>query len=329
MNMKPMLAALCGLALWTSAVGAADKTQAKPAQAKPAADTGGRKPASGRADDEQALRKSAADFAKAFNERDAKAIVEQFSDEAEMVDFDGHVVQGREAIEKSFAAQFEHPLFQMAVEIESLRFVGDNLAIEDGHLILTSEDDDLKQRSRYTAVHVREDGQWRVASSRDVVNPNDRVAPHEHLRQLEWLLGDWVEESGDSLVSTSCHWDEGKNFLLSEYTVKVAGEAALSGTQRIGWDPLTRQIKTWTFDSDGGHGEGFWHFDGDRWLVKLTGVSADGRSGSATQIHTRVNDHTRSWSAVDRVLGGEPLDDIDEITVVRAASNPTPPKQAD
>ncbi|MGH7135313.1 MAG: hypothetical protein ACREHD_06205, partial [Pirellulales bacterium] len=224
-----------------------------------------------------------------------------------------------------YVEHLEGPLLKIAIQIESLRFIGDDLAVEDGHLTLTSEDEDVTLRSRYTVLHAREDGNWLIVSSRDVVNPNDRVSPHEHLKQLAWLEGDWVEEGGDSLVSTSYRWDESKNFLLNEYAVKVAGQTTMRGNQRIGWDPLTKQIKTWTFDSDGGYGEGYWHRDGDRWLVKLTGVAADGRTGSATQIHTRQNEHTRTWSAVDRLLGGEALPDIEEITVVRAAPKPKPP----
>lgn len=322
MKLIRLFSVVTGTLLVACVSNAAQKPQAKPAQ-KPAP-AAARKPAASRADDEKALRKSAAEFAKAYNDRDAKAIAALFAPQAEMVDLDGHVVLGREAIEKNYAEHFEEPLFDVAVEIESLRFVGDNLAIEDGHLVLTSEDHDVTVRSRYTAVHVREGGQWLVASSRDVVNPNDRIPPHEHMEQLAWLVGDWIEEGGDSIVATSCHWDEGKNYLLSDYTVKVAGQTTMSGSQRIGWDPLTRQIKTWTFDSDGGHGEGYWHHDGERWIVKLHGVSADGRVGSVTQIHTSLNDHTRTWRAVDRLLGDEPLPDIDEITVVR---RPTKPKR--
>ena len=307
---------------------AADKAPPKAAAAKSAPANASRKPAGNRADDEKALRKSADEFARAYNAGDAKAIAAQFALQAEMVDLDGNVVQGREAIEKSFAEQLEEPLFKVVVEIESLRFVGDDIAVEDGHLIYTSEDDDTTLRSRYTVVHVREGGQWLVVSSRDVINPNDRIAPHEHLKQLAWLVGDWVEEGGDSIVTTNCRWDDSKNFLLSDYTVKVAGQAAMSGTQRIGWDPLTRQIKTWTFDSDGGYGEGYWHRDGDRWIVNLSGVTADGRTGSTTQIHRQVNDHTRTWSAVNRLLGGESLADINEISVVRAAPKQSPVKKA-
>lgn len=320
-----VLPLVCCVALGAVPAKAADKAQAKSAPATPAAKDAGRKPAADHADDEKALRQLADDFVNAFNAGDAKAIAAQFAPQAEMVDLEGNVFLGREAIEKSYAEHFEEPLFQVAVDIESLRFVGDDLAIEDGHLTFSSEDEEATLRSRYTVVHVREGGKWLIVSSRDVVNPNDRVSPHEHLKQLAWLVGDWVEEGGDSLVSTSCRWDESKNFLLSEYTVKVAGQTTMSGTQRIGWDPLTKQIKTWTFDSDGGYGEGYWHRDGDGWLVKLTGVAADGRTGSTTQIHTRQNDHTRTWSAVDRLLGGEPLPDIEEITVVRAAPKPKQP----
>jgi uncharacterized protein (TIGR02246 family) len=300
---------------------AADKTQAKAGSAKPAEEAA-RQPAGERADDKKVLRKLADDFATAFNAGDAKAIAAQFAPQGEMVDFDGNVVQGRDAIEGFYAEKLKAPRFQVAVQVESLRFVGDNLVIEDGHLTFSGKDEQVVLRSRYAAVHARDGGKWLIVSSRDVVNPSDRVPPHEHLQQLAWLAGDWVEESGDSLVAASCGWDESKNFLVSEYTVKVAGQTTMSGAQRIGWDPLTRQIKTWTFDSDGGYGEGYWHRDGDRWLVKLTGVAADGRAGSATQIHTRKNDHTRTWSAVDRLLGGERLPDIEEITVVRAAPKP-------
>lgn len=326
---------ICWLALTVAVASGAQNASPKQAQVKGAQSGAVREQAGEHANDERHaadekfLKKLADDFANAFNAGDAKAIASQFAPQAEMVDLDGDVLQGRDAIEKFYAETLREPRLKLAVEIESLRFVGDGLAIENGHLAFFNEDHEPILRSRYTVVHTRDDGKWLIASWRDVVNPNDRLPPHEHLKQLDWLVGDWVEEGGDSLVSTSCSWDESQNFLLSEYTVKVGGRTTMSGTQRIGWDPLTRQIKTWNFESDGGYGEGYWRRDGDRWLVKLTGVTADGRSGSATQIHTRQNDHTRTWSAVDRLLGGEPLPDIEQITVVRAPHSPLPPVKKD
>lgn len=323
---------MCWLALTVAVASGAENAPPKQAPVKDALSDAAREPAGEHANDERhaadekVLKKLADDFANAFNVGDAKAIVLRFAPQAEMVDLDGNVLQGRDAIGEFYAKTLKRePRLNVAVEIESLRFVGDGLAIEDGHLTFFNEDHERILRSRYTVVHTRDDGKWLIASSREVVNPNDRLPPHEHLKQLAWLVGDWVEEGGDSLVSTSCRWDESQNFLVSEYTVKVRGRTTMSGTQRIGWDPLTRQIKTWNFDSDGGYGEGYWSRDGDRWLVKLTGVAADGRSGAATQIHARQNDHTRTWSAVDRVFGGEPLPDIEQITVVRAPHSPLPP----
>ena len=73
----------------------------------------------------------------------------------------------------------------------------------------------------------------------------------DHLKELEWLVGDWVNESQDAVVSTTCKWAMGGNFLDREFTMKTKGQPVLSGTQRIGWDPLKRQFKTWIFDSEG------------------------------------------------------------------------------
>ena len=56
--------------------------------------------------------------------------------------------------------------------------------------------------------------------------------------------------------------------------------------QRIGWDPLTKQIKSWVFDSEGGYGDEFWTRKGNQWVIKSTGVLPDGRTASATHVLT-------------------------------------------
>ena len=48
------------------------------------------------------------------------------------------------------------------------------------------------------------------------------------------------------------------------------GQARADGTQRIGWDPLTKQFKSWVFDANGGYGEGLWMRQGDQWVIKAT-----------------------------------------------------------
>ena len=91
----------------------------------------------------------------------------------------------------------------------------------------------------------------------------------------------------------------------------------LSGTQRIGWDPLKRQFKTWIFDSEGGHGEGYWTRNGDQWVIKVEGVRQDGQPASATNIITRLGKDRMSWQSVDRTIGGAAVPGIDEFTIVR------------
>ena len=129
--------------------------------------------------------------------------------------------------------------------------------------------------------------------------------------------------SGRVTVRTTCEWDESKAFLVRTFTVEVKGQRALSGSQRIGWDASAGQIKSWVFDSEGGHGEAYWSRSGDRWLSKSTSVLHDGRRASATQVLTRTGPDTMTWASVERTVGDEVVPDLAPITIVR---RPPPPK---
>ena len=103
-------------------------------------------------------------------------------------------------------------------------------------------------------VYVKQDGRWLQAAVRDELLGGP--TPHERLGELEWMIGEWVNESQAAVVHTTCRWSEDGNFLLREFTMKTQGEPVLSGTQRIGWDPVRQQIRSWVFDSEGGFGQG-------------------------------------------------------------------------
>jgi hypothetical protein len=102
----------------------------------------------------------------------------------------------------------------------------------------------------------------------------------------------------------------------------VAGRPAMSATQRIGWDPLAKILRTWVFDSEGGFSEGVYSQDGDQWIVKMTGVTHDGKLHSSTNVTTIVNKDRRTWESRDRMIAGETQPDIEETTIVRK-----PPKR--
>ena len=189
-------------------------------------------------------------------------------------------------------------------------------ALEEGRATITpAKGAGAPEISRFTAIYVKEDGHWLQAAVRD--EPAANITPHDRLKELEWLVGEWVNESQDAVVLTTCKWADNGNFLVREFTMKTQGQPVMTGTQRIGWDPVKRQFKTWIFDSEGGFGEGYWTRDGDQWVVKAEGVGQDGQPASATNIITRLGKDRVSWQSVNRTLGGAAVPGIDEFILVR------------
>jgi hypothetical protein len=171
------------------------------------------------------------------------------------------------------------------------------------------------ERNRYTVVHVKEEGGWRMASARDL--PDEAALAEEEVKQLEWLIGDWIDESPTALVATSYRWADDHRTILSEFRIQVAGRPAMTGTQRIGWDPLKKTLHSWVFDSAGGSAEGVWTQNGNQWIIKLNGVTHDGKPATATNVITRVAKHRMTWQSRDRIVGGEVMPDVEPIIIVR------------
>jgi len=271
--------------------------------------------------DEKAIRLAVEAFAKAYNAGDAKAIASLFVADGEIVSEEGESTRGREGIEQVFAGIFkEHPKTHMDLAIGSIRFIGPDTAIEDGMATVTNGPDEPAQRSPYTVVHTGHDGKWLTASARDL--PDDTPTPEEQLKQLQWMIGEWVDESPEALVITSYRWTDNQCYILSEFKMQVGGRPVMTGTQRIGWDPLSKNIRSWVFDSEGGFGEGIWTREGNHWIVKMTGVTRDGKIGSATNIITRVSKDRMTWQQRDRIVGGEKTPDIEKVPITR---KPPPP----
>jgi hypothetical protein len=110
--------------------------------------------------------------------------------------------------------------------------------------------------------------------------------PNERLRPLEWLLGEWSGMTDNAIVLVSAHWCDGGAFIEREIVVRPTGQPEVGGTQRIGWDPVKQRIKCWTFDSQGGSGEGYWRRDGDHWIVESNEVLGNGGTSTTTSIFT-------------------------------------------
>jgi uncharacterized protein (TIGR02246 family) len=280
-----------------------------------------------RSPEEEAIRETAESFLKAYAQADGKAAAAHFTSNAEYIDDEGNVFEGRDEIEKNFSRFFaENKGAQLEINIESIRVVHPGLAVEDGTTRIVRDDGTPLARSRYVAVHVKADGKWLVATVREHAPKGER--PHrEQLEQLAWLVGEWMDESDESIVTFVCRPVDDGNFLVRDFTVTVAGEEVLHGSQRIGWDPMTGRLRAWTFDSQGGHFEGVWHRDGDSWVLNSTGVTADGQTASGTSIFTLVDSRTITWQAVNHEVEGERKPDSELYTLVRRG--PLPEMTAD
>jgi uncharacterized protein (TIGR02246 family) len=267
------------------------------------------------------LKASASAFEQAYNAADAKAIAAQFTENGEIVDEEGNVTEGRMKIEARFAELFkEYPKAHIVVELTSLRQLSPEVAVEEGYSTTTLSPDEPGFRSPYTIVHVKRNGQWLAASVRDFPEEIAIATAHNQLESLNWLIGHWVDESIDGRVETTCQWSEDGNYLLQDYVVK-ARRGVLRGTQRIAWDPLRNTIRSWAFDDSGAFTEATWTPIEDAWILKVEGVTPDGRGASATRFVTPISGDAFQIDSSNVVVGSELLPDS-SVRVVRRPPTP-------
>src|SRR5262249_26694237 len=179
---------------------------------------------------------------------------------------------------------------------------------------------------RFSVLVVRREGRWQIAELRDypASSDDDGTSNYERLKDLEWMVGEWVNEGGDITVTSTVKWALNKNFLVRDYSITMADEPSMTGVMYLGWDAQARQIKSWVFDSEGGNGTACWTRSGDlQWIIKAQGCLRDGSPTSATQVLTVVNKDAVKQSSLDRIIGGEVAADISEVLMVRKATAPT------
>lgn len=269
-----------------------------------------------RADDEAAIRKSVESYVEAFNRGDAEAVAAHWNDDGEYIGASRESFKGRKKIEAVFKTFFaENQGLQIKVAPVSIHFPTPSRAVETGIATITRAGQHPEE-TRYVATHVKRAGVWKLASVRD--EESSVILPgYNHLKDLQWLIGEWVDAGKEAAVDTTFQWAGNKSFITSSFNVSIQGQAALQGTQVIGWDPVTKTIRSWMFDSEGGFGEGTWSRQGNQWLVKSSSVLGTGEKASSINVYTYVAPDRFTWQSIGRELGGEPQPNIQEVTVVR------------
>ena len=284
--------------------------------------------------DERAIRAGAAAFADAFHRGDARAIAAMWTQAGTLADAQGRIFTGRQAIEDQYAALLK----QLPGGADGDRDPVDRLPrAEHGgrgwHSRVIAKTGADPVASRYTVVHAFENGKWLMAAVRETTI--DLPSNYAALRDFEWLVGDWNVKAGETTVENHIRWIANKSFLEREYTVHVSGLTTSSGLQVIGWDPQAAQIRSWSFDSAGGHGTGLWTAAADGWRIEARGVLPDGTPTSAVNRLIRVPDDPNvfGWKSTDRKVGDQELPDMAEVVLDRVQdkkpSAAAPPRKSE
>jgi uncharacterized protein (TIGR02246 family) len=253
---------------------------------------------------EQAIREATTAFADAFNKRDLAAFSALWAPDAEYIDEAGNVTKGRDAIAKLFKGYLDaHKGARITLKVTSIQALSKDVARQDGTSVL-QDSGGTSDEGRYTAIWIKADEKWRICSARDLPSDSREASGNSPLKELKWLVGDWEAEKG--AFNVSIRWTLNQAFLSVDYKAK-AGDLEMSVMQLIGFDPLSGQIKIWTFDSLGGYSEALVRREGNTWRAEVAGVLPDGQTGTAVNVIRYVDDNTFIFQARDREVGGMPI----------------------
>ncbi|MGZ4961126.1 MAG: YybH family protein [Limisphaerales bacterium] len=270
---------------------------------------------------EAAITKTAEAFVEAFHKGDARALADFWTTDGDYVDDTGRAFKGRDAIEKSFTAMFAaNKGAQLRIDVASLKFPTQDVAVEDGTTTVTSPDGSAPMRARYTNVLLKQGDKWLLSSVREA--PDSGPSNYEFLRGLGWAIGEWVDDvPAESPAAEVGHldiaWAPGQNFIVATRTVDFKDDSHVHSTQWIGWDAAAKQIRSWSFQADGGFGESTWTKDSNKWIVKTQSVLADGKKVTSSNIITPVDADTLTWQARDQKANGQALPDTKEVKMKR------------
>jgi uncharacterized protein (TIGR02246 family) len=279
-----------------------------------------------RSRDKQAIRAAAQAYQDALGRGDAQAMAALWTPDGDIIDDGGRVLAGRTTA--SLAPPSAQPAAggrpDVTVRETAIRFLTDDVAIEDGTVEVRLPGA-APLEGRFSATWVRHEGGWKLAALRE--SRGEEPLGAERLADLDWMVGDWsvVDEGATAAdgaakptIDLTVRWNTGRTFLLRDMTIIAPGakEPAVHITQRIGWDPLSRSLRSWGFSSDGGHGEATWIRDGGSWVARTAFVQPDGSQTSTLNIYTYDGKDRCTWRSLPTHVGGEHTPQVNK-TLIR------------
>lgn len=271
--------------------------------------------------DETQLAKSLDDFVSAFNEKNAEKLASCWTETATHTDREtGERTEGRAAIQadfkKIFAAQ---PGIKLSATMTRFRLVTADVAQIEGQTTVIGGDG-LPVESVFTGILTRSGDKWLFDSIEETAAPVP-ATPADALQQLEWLIGEWTDESSDIKVRTTFRWSANRAFLLRSFVAESSDGSTLEGTQVIGWDAGLQQIRSWTFNSDGSFGSSIWSKNGNSWMAKSSQTSANGDNSSGTYVMDQIDENSFTLQLIGHEINGDPQPAAPAATITRVLSS--------
>ncbi|HEY2786094.1 MAG TPA: SgcJ/EcaC family oxidoreductase [Fimbriiglobus sp.] len=261
--------------------------------------------------DRDAIRAMMGQFKEAFQKGDAAAAAGHMTAEAEIISDEGTALKGREAIQKAYAEYFakgNKP--KITIDIDSVRFTSRDTAIEDGHMTVAREGESA-ETNRYQVLYAREDGKWLISVIKEW--PAETTSG---LDDLDWLIGTWTAKGKNGEITNTYEWFGNKGFIKASVSVHAKGKT-FTAMQLIGTDPATGEFRTWTFEHDGGYGEGTCSQDGNRWVFENRATLTNGSVLETTNILVPVDRNTIAWQPINLTLNGEPIGNLPPTKLTR------------
>lgn len=271
--------------------------------------------------DEVQIGNSLNEFVAAFNEKNAEKLAACWTETATHTDREtGERTEGRAAIQADFTKVFTaQPGIKLSASMTRAKMVTADVAQVEGQTTVIGGDG-VPVESVFSAIMTRSGEKWLFDSIEETTAPIP-ATPADALQQLEWLIGEWTDESGDVKVRTTFRWSANRAFLLRSFVAESADGNVLEGTQVIGWDANLLQIRSWTFNSDGSFGSSTWSKNENSWLAKSSQTSANGDVSSGTYVLEQVDENSFTLQLIGHEINGEPQPASSAATINRVVSS--------
>jgi uncharacterized protein (TIGR02246 family) len=265
--------------------------------------------------DEAAVKAQLTQFAKLLDSKDAKGLAALWTADGEYVDEDGHQTKGRNELEERFAmvlSRDSKPNIRLLSD--TIKFLAPSVAMVEG-TVTREEEGQSRPTTHFSMVWVKGDGGWLLtnASERQVIATSN----YEFLRSFDWIIGEWAAKSSAATVHMKAEWVPSKNFILCKYDTSKNDGGHSVDMQIIGWDPILDVPRSWSFDSSGGYGQGFWSKSNNQWVCDAIAVESDASTTKARNVITVTGPDSFTWTSVNRSVDGMAVGDAPSLTVQR------------